>query len=72
MYKNRYTAAIILMGGKGNRFQSSLPKQFHRIFGKEIYKYSLQTLQETDFFDEIILVLETKYFKKIKLIIESF
>ncbi len=50
------TTAILLMGGSGLRFGSSLPKQFHRISGKRIYLYTLERFLEADLFDTIILV----------------
>lgn len=50
------TAAIILMGGSGERFGSALPKQFHRLAGKKIYQHTLETFIRSSLFDEVILV----------------
>ncbi|MBQ6716676.1 MAG: 2-C-methyl-D-erythritol 4-phosphate cytidylyltransferase, partial [Clostridia bacterium] len=32
-------AALILSGGSGQRFQSALPKQYHKILGKMVIEY---------------------------------
>lgn len=36
--------AILLISGDGERFKDPLPKQFHRLSGKPIYQYALDTL----------------------------
>ena len=48
--------AILLLAGKGTRFNSALPKQFHAIGGKKIYLHTLDRLHESGLFEEIILV----------------
>lgn len=48
--------AILLMGGEGKRFDSTIPKQFHRLFGKKIYLHTLEALIHSHLFHEIILV----------------
>ena len=48
--------AILLMGGEGKRFGSSIPKQFHLLQNKRVYRYALDTFLESGFFDEILLV----------------
>lgn len=48
--------AILLMGGSGARFQSSIPKQFHHLSGKKIYLHTLETFLKSELFQEIILV----------------
>lgn len=35
-------AALILSGGSGQRFKSSLPKQYHRILGKMVIEYVIE------------------------------
>ena len=42
MQKNNL--AIILSGGKGNRFDSPIPKQLHKINNKTIIQLSLENL----------------------------
>ncbi|MCH9614696.1 MAG: Bifunctional ribulose 5-phosphate reductase/CDP-ribitol pyrophosphorylase Bcs1 [Chlamydiia bacterium] len=48
--------AILLMGGSGERFKDDLPKQFVRLSGKPIYQHTLDTLESSGLFDEIICV----------------
>jgi 2-C-methyl-D-erythritol 4-phosphate cytidylyltransferase len=48
--------AILLMGGRGDRFGSSRPKQFHALSGKRIYVHTLETFLESQLFAEIVLV----------------
>lgn len=48
--------AILVMGGKGHRFGSSTPKQFHLLSGKPVYLYALETLKASLAFSEIIIV----------------
>lgn len=56
MYKGKRIGAILLMGGRGERFQSDIPKQFHSLGGKKIYEHTLDVLKNTELFDEIVLV----------------
>ncbi len=51
-----HTSALLLMGGSGKRFESSLPKQFHNLAGKKIYLHTLEVFLESALFQEIILV----------------
>jgi 2-C-methyl-D-erythritol 4-phosphate cytidylyltransferase len=48
--------AIILLGGEGLRFGSKLPKQFHLLGDKKIYLHTLDHLNSTGLFNEIVLV----------------
>lgn len=50
------TVAILLMAGNGSRFGSALPKQFHHLGGKKIYRHTLDAFLRSELFDEIILV----------------
>lgn len=47
--------AIVLAAGKGNRMQSSTPKQFMTIHGHPLLFYSLDVFQKS-FIDEILVV----------------
>ncbi|MDL2296049.1 2-C-methyl-D-erythritol 4-phosphate cytidylyltransferase [Lachnospiraceae bacterium OttesenSCG-928-E19] len=51
------STAIILAAGQGKRMGSDVPKQYLEIQGKPIIFYTLQTFQESEFIDEIILVV---------------
>lgn len=66
MYKNFKITAIILMGGKGERFESLLPKQFHLLSGKELYLHTLENFQNMKIFDEIIIAANKDHIKKIR------
>lgn len=48
--------AILVMGGRGDRFGSTRPKQFHLLSGKPVYLYALETLQASLAFSKIIIV----------------
>lgn len=48
--------AILLMAGRGTRFGDPLPKQFHLLSGEPVYRRTLQKLEESALFEEIILV----------------
>ncbi|MBI3236574.1 MAG: D-ribitol-5-phosphate cytidylyltransferase, partial [Chlamydiales bacterium] len=48
--------AILLMGGEGCRFGSSIPKQFHRIAGKKVYLHTLEPFLKMPDFHTILLV----------------
>lgn len=49
-------AGILLMAGTGSRFGSGMPKQFHRLAGKEIYQHTLECFMLSGLFDELFLV----------------
>ena len=57
------TITIIPAGGKGERSGSKTPKQYLKIFGKELIVYTLQIFQQNKFIDEIILAAEKHFFK---------
>ncbi len=50
------TVGIILLGGKGNRLDSSVPKQFINICGKMLCEYAIDVFQKSIDIDEIALV----------------
>ena len=54
--------AIILAGGKGTRFGGK--KQFLDLFGKPLYKYSLEVLQE--FAQGVVLVVPREDVERLK------
>lgn len=58
--------AILLLGGKGERFGSDKPKQFHKISGKQIYLLTLERFLESALFDEIILVCNSMWVEEVK------
>jgi ribitol-5-phosphate 2-dehydrogenase (NADP+) / D-ribitol-5-phosphate cytidylyltransferase len=66
MYKSRYISALLLIGGIGTRFKSSLPKQFHVISGKKIYLHTLDAFLKKNIIDEIILVCHIDWIERVK------
>ena len=65
MFQKRRIGALLLMGGKGQRFGSALPKQFHHLAGKPIYLHTLETFLQNGSFDEIILSCEVNQIKRV-------
>lgn len=57
---NNKTIGILLLAGKGERFNSLLPKQFHFIDGKPLFVRALKTM-DAENFDLIILAVEHGY-----------
>jgi 2-C-methyl-D-erythritol 4-phosphate cytidylyltransferase len=58
--------AILLMGGKGTRFNSVLPKQFHFLAGKKIYEHTLERFLASGLFSEIILVCASEWIEQVQ------
>lgn len=58
---NKY--AIIVAGGKGTRFHSDIPKQFHILGKLPILVYSVKKFEEVDPNMHIVLVLPIEYHK---------
>ncbi len=56
------TYAIIPSGGVGKRIDSSLPKQYIQVNGKELIAYTLEVFQKCDQIDEIIIPAQKEYF----------
>jgi len=57
------TYAIIPSGGIGKRIDSSLPKQYIQINGKELIAYTLEIFQKCNQIDEIIIPAQRDYFE---------
>ena len=49
------TIVIIPAGGHGSRFESSLPKQYHTLFGIPIIIRTIQTFLSSDKIDKVVL-----------------
>jgi 2-C-methyl-D-erythritol 4-phosphate cytidylyltransferase len=54
--------AVIPAAGKGLRSGLTVPKQFHKINGKEIISYTLQVFQRNKNIDDIIVSAPEEYF----------
>ena len=53
--------AIIPSGGVGKRINSSLPKQYVKVKGKELIAYTLEIFQECSLIDKIIIAAQPEY-----------
>ena len=49
-------AVLILSGGSGTRFQSALPKQYHKIGGKMVIEYVVEAAMASRLADAVIIV----------------
>ena len=65
----RKNVAIILAGGKGERFQASLPKQFAKVAGKSVIEHTIKQFQDHEMIDEIAIVINELYQDKLESII---
>lgn len=64
--------AILLLAGRGLRFNSALPKQFHAIGGKKIYLHTLEKLVASGLFGEIILVCSPEWIDEVQKEVRDF
>lgn len=56
--------AILLLAGKGERFHSSLPKQFILMKGKPLFTHAAKALNDSPFISSIVYVVPNGYIKK--------
>ena len=52
---------IVLANGIGSRFGTHLPKQFQTINGKKVLDYSIDSLLQSKYVDNIVVVIDDKY-----------
>ena len=64
--------ALIVFGGSGTRINSSLPKQFIKIKGKELVVYTIEAFQNSPEIDEIVLVTHKDYFDLVNSLIKKY
>lgn len=72
MYNDRQVIAIVLAGGKGQRFGKDIPKQFYELNGHPIIYYSLNVFNSNHFIDEIIVVSNKEYLEATRSICNIF
>lgn len=60
-----FTTAILLCAGEGKRFNHPLPKQFHRLSGKKIYLYALETFLASPCIHAIVIVAPSAFHQDI-------
>lgn len=63
---------IILASGNGKRMNNHTPKQFLEVHEKPLIYYSIQAFENAKSIDEIIIVTQKKFFKKMYEIIDEF
>ena len=61
--------AVILAGGKGERFATSVPKQFAKVAGKTIIEHTINCFEQHEQIDEIAIVMNSTYIDKLEGII---
>ncbi len=54
--EKKQNIALILSGGKGSRFEDSLPKQFAEVFGKTVLEYCIANYNKNENIDKILIV----------------
>ena len=64
--------ALIVFAGLGTRINSSVPKQFIKINGKEMVLYTIDVFQNHPEIDEIILVTHPNYYDFVKSLVEQY
>ncbi len=67
--------AVVLAAGNGKRFlgeNRNVPKQFFEIYRKEVIAYSLETFSKNENIDEIVVVTNLEYTKKVQEIIKKY
>jgi len=61
-----WIVAILLAGGKGDRFGDALPKQFHLLSGKKLYLYTLETFLKILEIQEVLIVSHPEWMETIQ------
>jgi len=62
-----HVVAILLMGGKGRRFESNTPKQFLNLSGEKIYLYALKTFLSFPEFSQVLLVCHKGWIDRVRI-----
>lgn len=65
------SVAIILAGGEGTRFSSTLSKQFFMIKEKPLISYTVRAFQRSPYIDEIVVVGSLTSLKEIKTLVQK-
>ena len=66
------TIAIIFAGGSGKRIGSEIPKQFLKVYGKEIIIHTLELFENDSEVDEIIIACIDGWITYLKRLIKKF
>ncbi len=60
------TIGILLMAGRGERLESTLPKQYHLLGDRPLYLHTLERLLAPAQLDQILLVCEKSYLERVR------
>lgn len=63
-FEEEKNIAVILMAGKGERFSSSLPKQYVLIGSKELFLYTIEPFLACSLIDFLLFVVPSSFEKK--------
>ncbi len=66
MYQKKHVTAALLMAGSGLRIGIDKPKQFHRINGKELYRYTVEIFLSMQEIDSILLVCHADWVEEVQ------
>ena len=62
---------IIPASGSGERFRSRIPKQFVKLFGKELITYTIRKFNSINSVESIVITTKKEYFKRLQIIIKG-
>lgn len=65
------TFVILPSGGEGKRFGGSLPKQYIKVFGKEILAHTVSVFENCGLIDEIVIAANENYFELINKLVKE-
>ncbi|MDE6272756.1 MAG: 2-C-methyl-D-erythritol 4-phosphate cytidylyltransferase [Muribaculaceae bacterium] len=65
-------SAIILSGGRGNRMQEAVPKQYLLLGGKPMIIHSIERMDKIETISEIIIVCEESFIEPLKEMIHEY
>ncbi len=69
--KSGLNIAVVLAGGSGQRFGTTLPKQFLPLAGRTVIEYSVEAFEKCDRIDEIAVVMHPDYLAQMQAIIDK-
>ena len=70
--KDNKNIAIIFAGGKGDRMGADIPKQFLKIYGKEIIIHTLEKFQYNDSIDLIYVGCIKEYISELERLVKKY